>query len=63
VLHKGSTELYAKQLPNCQQALSLSEEPVIKSIWTLLRKHQKVWVQEHDLVSAYELRLMKFVEV
>jgi len=63
VLHKGNAELYAKQLPGCQQALSLSEEPVIKSLWALLRKHQKVWVQEHDLSANYELSLIKFVEL
>jgi len=57
---KGNAELYAKQLPECQQALNASEEPVIKALWALLRKHQKVWVQEHDLGAGYELELMGF---
>lgn len=54
---KGNPELYAKQLPECQQALNASEEPVIKSLWGLLRKYQKVWVQEHALGAGYELEL------
>jgi len=62
LLQKGNAELYAKQLPGCQQALGVSEEPVIKSLWTLLRKHQKIWVQEHDLGAGYELRIMRFIE-
>jgi len=60
---KGNPDLYAKQLPECQQALSASEEPVIKTLWDLLRKHQKVWVQEHDLGAGYEVELMEFVGV
>ncbi|NOQ77170.1 MAG: hypothetical protein GQ475_05180, partial [Methylococcaceae bacterium] len=59
---KGSADLYAKQLSECQQALNTSEEPMIRSLWALLRKYQKVWVQEHDLGAGYELRLMGFVE-
>jgi len=62
LLEKGNAELYAKQLPGCQQALDINEEPVIKALWALLRKHQKVWVQEHDLGAGYELRVMRFVE-
>jgi hypothetical protein len=58
LLHKGNAELYTKQLPGCKQVLDSSEEPVIKSLWTLLCKHQKVWVQEHDLGANYELSLM-----
>jgi len=57
----GNAELYAKQLPECQQALNASEEPVIKTLWALLRKQQKVWVQEHDLGAGYELKLIEFV--
>jgi len=57
---KGNSELYTKQLPECQQALNTSAEPVIKTLWDLLRKYQKVWVQEHDLGAGYELRLMEF---
>lgn len=57
---KGNAELYAKQLPECQQALNTSAEPVIKMLWDLLRKYQKVWVQEHDLGVGYELELMRF---
>jgi len=34
----------------------------IKALWTLLRNHQKVWVQEHDLGAGYELSVMEFVE-
>jgi len=56
---KGNAELYAKQLPECQQALNASEAPVINVLWTLLRKHQKVWVQEHDLGAGYEVGLME----
>jgi len=59
---KGNAELYAKQLPECQQALNASEVPVIKTLWGLLRKYQKVWVQEHDLGAGYEVGLMRFVE-
>jgi len=58
---KGNAELYAKQLPECQQALNASEDPVINALWTLLRKHQKVWVQEHDLGTGYEVGLMELV--
>jgi len=58
---KGNADLYAKQLPECQQTLNTSEEPVIKTLWFLLRKQQKVWVQEHDLDAGYELRLIEFV--
>jgi len=57
---KGNALLYAKQLPRCQQALNSTEEPVIKALWDLLRKHQKGWVQEHDLGAGYELVLMGF---
>jgi len=57
---KGNAELYAKQLPECQQALNASDEPVIKTLWDLLRKYQKVWVQEHDLGAEYELGLINF---
>jgi hypothetical protein len=59
---KGNAELYAKQLPECQQALNASEDMVINTLWALLRKHQKVWVQEHDLAAGYELGVMEFVE-
>lgn len=62
LLQKGNAELYAKQLPGCQQALDINEEPVIKALWALLCKHQKVWVQEHDLGAEYGLRVMRFVE-
>jgi len=62
LLQKGNAELYAKQLAGCKQALDVSEEPVIKALWTLLRNHQKVWVQEHDLGAGYELSVMEFVE-
>jgi len=61
LLQKGNAELYAKQLPGCKQALDISEEPVIKALWTLLRNHQKVWVQEHDLGAGYELGVMTFI--
>jgi len=59
---KGNANLYAKQLPECQQTLNASESPIIKTLWDLLRKYQKVWVQEHDLGAGYELRLMGLVE-
>ncbi|MDF1581809.1 MAG: hypothetical protein RQ733_06530 [Methyloprofundus sp.] len=60
---KGNAKLYAKQLPACQQALNASDEPVIKALWALLRKRQKVWVQEHDLGATHALELMAFVGV
>lgn len=59
--NKGNAMLYAKQLPRCQKILNESGEPVIKVLWALLRKYQKVWVQELDLISENELVLMEFV--
>ncbi len=58
--NKGNAMLYTKQLSRCQQALNNSDEPVIKSLWGLLRKYQKGWVQEHDLIADHELLLMEF---
>ena len=58
--NKGNAELYAKQLPRCRQALNATDKPVLKSLWRLLCKHQKGWVQEHDLVAEYQLQLMLF---
>ena len=60
--NKGNAMLYAKQLPSSQQALNKNDEPVIKSLWALLRKYQKAWVQEHDLIADHELVLMEFVK-
>ncbi|MCK5354944.1 MAG: hypothetical protein KAJ63_07475 [Methyloprofundus sp.] len=57
---KGNAQLYAKQLPRCQQALNSAEEPVIKALWAVLRQHQKGWVQEHDLGAGYEVGFMGF---
>jgi len=60
--NKGNAMLYAKQLPSSQLALNKNDEPVIKSLWALLRKYQKAWVQEHDLIADHELVLMEFVK-
>ena len=57
---KGNAMLYAKQLPRCQELLNSTEEPVIKVLWGLLRKHQKGWVQEHDLGVGYVVGFMGF---
>ncbi len=60
-LHQsGNAALYAKQLPSNYQALSNIDEPVLNDIVDLLSKHQKVWVQEHDLAAQYSLDLMLF---
>lgn len=58
--YKGNALLYTKQLSRCQQALNNSEEPVIKALWGLLRKYQKGWAQEYDLMADHELLLMEF---
>ncbi len=58
--NKGNAMLYTKQLARCQQVLNSCNEPVVKALWALLCKHQKGWVQEHDLIAKHKLLLMEF---
>ena len=57
---RGNPELYHRQRPSAEQAVSNSPHRAIRTFWQMIERHQKGLVQEHWLDSGVELHIHDF---
>lgn len=57
---RGNPELYHRQRPSAEQAVSNSPHHAIRTFWHMIERHQKGLVQEHWLGSGMELHIHDF---